>query len=282
MNRRKFVALSLLFSRATLSTKLPASSKSLMKIHFLRHATLILEINGIRILVDPMLAAKGTMDPVKIARNTNRIPLVDLPISNDELNKELQSIHAIIVTHTHRDHWDDTSRELLNKKLPLIGQPTDTEAFKEKGFENVLSVESSVEFKGLKIYRTDGQHGTGEIGAKMGKVSGFVIEYKKEKIYIAGDTIWCTQVEQALKTHQPDYTIVNAGAAQFDEGDPITMTAKDILNVSHVLTSTKVIAVHMETVNHCDLTRSALQKVIDQNKLQKRVLIPEDGEWINL
>ncbi len=120
------------------------------------------------------------------------------------------------------------------------------------------------------------------IGLRMGHVSGFVIEYKKEKVYIAGDTIWCTEVEQALTTYKPNYTIVNAGAAQFDQGDPITMTADDVLKVCQKLPSTKVIAVHMETINHCDLTRDQLQKVLATNRIQKQCLIPKDGEWITL
>ena len=252
-----------------------------MKIYFMRHATLIVEVNGVRLLVDPMLAGKGAMDPVKITRNTNRIPLTDLPITDDQLKKELETIDAVIVSHTHRDHWDEKARELLNKKISLICQPTDVDALKGQGFENLLPVDSSIEFKGLKIYRTDGQHGAGEIGLKMGHVSGFVIEYKKEKIYIAGDTLWCTEVEQALSTHNPDYTILNAGAAQFDQGDPITMTADEVVKVCHALPSTKVIAVHMETVNHCDLSREQLEKVLTANKVQKQCLIPKDGERMN-
>ncbi|HEY5824496.1 MAG TPA: MBL fold metallo-hydrolase [Cyclobacteriaceae bacterium] len=281
MNRRKFVLTTLLLS-GTLTSRLFSKSKSQMKIHFLRHATLILEVNGLRILVDPMLAAKGAMDPVKITRNTNRIPLTDLSITDDQLKKELETIDAVIVSHTHRDHWDDKARELLNKKISIICQPTDVDALKGQAFENLLPVDSSIEFKGLKIYRTDGQHGTGEIGLKMGNVSGFVIEYKKEKIYIAGDTIWCSEVEQALNTHKPNITVVNAGAAQFDQGDPITMTAEDVVKVCQTLPSTKVIVVHMETINHCDLTREQLQKILTTNKVQKQCLIPKDGEWVSL
>jgi L-ascorbate metabolism protein UlaG (beta-lactamase superfamily) len=281
MNRRKFIFSSLLLSIAG-AFPLFSKGKTQIKIHFLRHATLIIEINGVRLLVDPLFAAKGAMDPVKITRNTNRIPLVDLPITEDQLRKELETVDATIVTHTHRDHWDDKAREILNKKTPLICQPTDVNTLKGQNFETLLPVDTSIDFKGLKVYRTGGQHGTGEIGLRMGHVSGFVIEYKKERVYIAGDAIWCTEVEQALATYKPNYTIVNAGAAQFDQGDPITMTAADVIKVCQTLPSTKVIAVHMETINHCDLTREELQKITEQNKVQKQCLIPVNGEWIRL
>jgi L-ascorbate metabolism protein UlaG (beta-lactamase superfamily) len=283
MNRRSFITTSLILSGASaLSAKVYSKSKHRMKVYFLRHATLIVEAEGVRILVDPMLSNQGAMDPVKVSRNTQRIPLVGLPISEIEFKKELESIDAVMVTHTHRDHWDEKARESIKKKLPLICQPTDVDTLKSQNFENLLPVNSFIEFNGLKIYRTDGQHGTGEIGQRMGHVSGFVIEYKKQKLYIAGDTIWCNEVEQALITHQPNYIIVNAGAARFDQGDPITMTAEDVAKVCRALPSAKVIAVHMETVNHCESKRADLMEKLIEQKLTKQCLIPADGERISL
>ncbi|MEJ0057803.1 MAG: hypothetical protein WDN75_20435 [Bacteroidota bacterium] len=57
-----------------------------MKINFLRHATFVLEVNGQRFLVDPMLNKKDAMDTVANAANTFRNPLVDLPIAENEIN----------------------------------------------------------------------------------------------------------------------------------------------------------------------------------------------------
>jgi L-ascorbate metabolism protein UlaG (beta-lactamase superfamily) len=281
MNRRNFITKSVLLSGASfLSSKVFSKRKAGIRIFFLRHATLIVEAGDVRLLIDPMLSVRGAMDPVKVARNNERIPLVDFPISENELKKELEAINATIVTHTHRDHWDEKAREIIDKKLPLICQPTDVEVLKGHNFKNLLPVDSSIEFNGLRIHRTDGQHGTGEIGVRMGHVSGFVIEYKKQKLYITGDTIWCSQVEQALAKHKPDYVIVNAGAARFDQGDPITMTADDVIKVCNAVPSAKVIAVHMESVNHCDLKRADLLTKLVEQKLNKQCLVPADGERI--
>jgi hypothetical protein len=47
--------------------------------------------------------------------------------------------------------------------------------------------------------RTGGRHGTGEIGEKMGPVSGYVLRGPGEPVvYIAGDTVWCPEVAAAL------------------------------------------------------------------------------------
>jgi len=279
MNRRSFMmGLGMLTSFAFLSS---FAKRKNMKIHFLRHATFILEVNSTRILVDPMLGAKESMDPVKITRNNFRIPMVDLPIDENQLKRELRMIDAVIVTHTHRDHWDESARKLLPKNITIIGQPSDKETLTTQGFTNLLLVDSQIDFKGLKIYRTGGQHGTGEIGKRMGNVSGFVIEYDNQKLYIAGDTIWCTEVEQALSNHKPDFIVLNAGAARFDEGDAITMTAENVVRVAQVSPSSKIIAVHMEAVNHCDLKRADLKAALSQNKITKAV-IPSDGELMSL
>jgi len=252
------------------------------EIDFLRHATFTLRLGDVTLLVDPMLSARHAMDPVGNCRNVERIPMVDLPISEEVLTERLKSVNAILVTHTHRDHWDTKAQSLLAKQLPIICQPSDSQKFREQGFTNLRPVDTESEFQGLKIVRTDGQHGRGEIGVKMGPVSGFIIEFEKKKIYIAGDTIWCSSVENAISTHKPDVIVLNAGAAQFDQGDPITMTSGDVVKTIQAIPAARVIAVHMETVNHCWMKRDDLKKELEGKKLSKKCLIPRDGEKIHL
>lgn len=280
MNRRTFIHHTSMLTGATvLSPELFSKSKT-MKIHFLRHATFLLEVNGVKLLVDPMLSAKDALDPVANAANSIRIPMVDLPLTENELKEKLATLDAVMVTHTHRDHWDIKAHELLKKDMTILCQPADVEAIEEKGFTRLLPVNNSIEFNGLTIHRTGGQHGTGDIGLKMGHVSGFVIETKMNRLYIAGDTIWCAEVESALKKFKPDTIILNTGAAQFLQGDPITMTAQDVLAVSEHAPQSKIIAVHMDTVNHCLLKRKDLHAILEKVGKLKQVRIPSDGEVI--
>ncbi|WP_143310200.1 MBL fold metallo-hydrolase [Chitinophaga vietnamensis] len=251
-----------------------------MQLLFLRHATLLIEWNNKKILIDPMLGAKSSMDPVANAANTIRNPMLDLPLDETALQQLLQSLDAVIVTHTHRDHWDPAATQLLPKQLPIFCQWQDEEKIKAAGFTQVIPVATSHTWEGLTLHRTDGQHGTGEIGQKMAPVSGFVLQGDGASLYIAGDTIWCEEVDAALSQYQPAYTIVNAGAAQFISGDPITMTAEDVLAVITHSANTKVIAVHMETINHCYLTREALSAAVAA--ASQACIIPAPGERIQL
>jgi len=254
-----------------------------MQIHFLRHATMVVAIQGRYILVDPLLSPAGAMAPVANAANARRIPLVELPLADEELSYMLGHLDAVLVTHTHRDHWDDRAIELLPRQLPIVCQPPDATQIEREGFSAVNPVATSYSWRGVEISRTGGQHGSGEIGRQMGPVSGFVLRAAGEPaLYIAGDTIWCSEVERALDEHQPDVAVVNAGAAQFLTGGPITMDAGDVMQVCRALPGGQVIAVHMEAVNHCLLTRAALRAQLDQEGLAQRVEIPADGALIEL
>jgi L-ascorbate metabolism protein UlaG (beta-lactamase superfamily) len=251
-----------------------------MYIHFLRHATLVLTIDNLTILVDPMLSPREAMEPIANAGNQQRIPMVPLPLSDEELQQMLGSLDAVVVTHTHRDHWDASAQAMLPKHLPLMCQPEDQNTFEQAGFSQVLPVTDQLTWYGLQIHRTGGQHGTGDLGKKMGPVSGFVLQAEGEPtLYIAGDTIWCPDVEQSLHRFSPDVVILNAGAPTYATGGgPITMDEIDVCQVCRSIPQARVIAVHMETVNHCCLTRAALRTKVEEEGLEKQVSIPQDGE----
>jgi L-ascorbate metabolism protein UlaG (beta-lactamase superfamily) len=230
-------------------------------------------------MVDPMLAPAGTAEPVSNTPNQRRNPLVDLPLNDEETHALLDEIDAVLVTHTHNDHWDGRARDLIPKQTPILCQPEDEDKIKAADFQQVMPVHDELEWKGLRLVRTSGQHGTGEIGRRMAPVSGFVVKNGVSPVlYVAGDTIWCPEVEEALGACIPDVVVVNAGAARFLEGDPITMTAEDVVRVCRALPDARVVAVHMEAINHCLLTRGELEDELRKESLARRVKIPADGE----
>ncbi len=251
-----------------------------MKIHFLRHATMVVTINDQRLLVDPMLSPAQAMEPIANAGNDWRIPMVDLPLTEAQLLALLQDVDAVLVTHTHRDHWDAYAQQLLPKHLPILCQPEDQASIEGAGFSYVRPVTEPLIWQGLQISRTGGQHGTGELGKKMGPVSGFVLKAEDSPaLYIAGDSVWCPEVEQALAQFAPEIVVLNAGAATYATGGgPITMNDDDVCRVCRAVPGAQVVAVHMETINHCRLSRAALRTRLEAEGLAQQVLIPNDGE----
>jgi L-ascorbate metabolism protein UlaG (beta-lactamase superfamily) len=251
-------------------------------VRLIRHATLVIQMGNTKFLVDPMLSGKNEMEPVQNCGNDIRIPMTDLPFDQQQLAHLLSGVAAVVISHTHRDHWDAAAQNLIKKDTPIICQPSDADKLRNQGFHNIHPVTDRTGWEGIEIIRTNGKHGTGEIGKKMGDVSGFIFRNGESSIYLAGDTIWCDDVATALREYNPDTTILNAGGAQFLSGGPITMTAEDVLQVHDQWPRTRIIAVHMDTVNHCGVSRSDLSNVIRKINNPGAIVIPQDGEQIDL
>jgi len=247
-----------------------------MRLQLIRHATLWLEYNGFNILIDPMFGEKETSPPISNSPNPRNNPLVSLPFDPDRLSHP----DLLLLTHLHPDHWDGAAKSLIQQSTPILCQPGDESAIIASGFHRASPVHSSVTFEGMTIHLTGGQHGTGDIGQKMGRVSGFVLQAAGEPtLYIAGDTIYCEEVAQALATYQPNVVVVNAGGARFVVGDPITMTPEHVKSVCAAAVGAKVVAVHMDSINHCLVSREQLRAELAETPFADRVFIPDDGQW---
>jgi L-ascorbate metabolism protein UlaG (beta-lactamase superfamily) len=278
INRRAFLQ-----SAAALSLAVPTLSAvqpPQVRLRLLRHATLIVRYAGKTLLVDPLFAEAETLPPINRTANQRRNPLVSLPAPASSL---IAGIDAVLVTHTHSDHWDGDAVKQLPPATLLFGQPEDAKKFGDQGFSNVKPIETAAALDAISITRCGGEHGRGEVGKRMAPVSGFVLTASGwPTLYIAGDTVWCPEVARVIKTHQPSIIVVNSGAAQFLEGGPITMDIPDVLQVCEASSTAAIVAVHMEAINHCLLTRAGLAQALAGSRHQARVRIPADGETVEL
>ena len=238
-----------------------------MRLTLVRHATLILELEGRRILVEPMLDDAGARDPVEDTPRQRRNPLVPLPFPAEEV---VRGLDAVLVTHLHQDHFDETGARLVPRDVPVFCQPEDEERLEDVGLD-ARPVDDELAWDGLRIARTGGRHGAEEEVAKaLAPVSGFVLG----GLYIAGDTVWCREVEEAIERHRPKVAVVNASGARFLESGPLVMTAAEVREV--VARVPKVVVVHLEAINHCLESRAEIRDAVPD------ALVPEDGETLEL
>ncbi|MEN7549986.1 MBL fold metallo-hydrolase [Rapidithrix thailandica] len=258
-------------------------------IHFIRNATLVLNYAGKKFLVDPMFAEKGRYPGFPGTRHSHLSnPLVDMPVQPEQLFE----VDAVLVSHLHIDHWDQVAREKLPKDLKVYAQnEEDASAIEAVGFTHVTVMATENEFEGLKFTKTYCQHGTDtvysipQLAEVLGKASGFYFNAPNEKsIYFLGDTIWIDEVENNLKSWQPDVVVVNAGYASLEEDrfGAIIMGKEDILKIHNLLPEATIIAVHMEALNHCILHRQELREFVEEKGFIEKVIIPNDGESIPL
>jgi len=255
----------------------------------IRNATAKVEYAGQTFLIDPFFAPKHSMNGFAgTFNNQAKMPLAGLPMS---VNKILDGVDAVIVTHTHEDHWDETAARSIPKNLPVYVQhQADAAKIRSQGFTDVRVLNGSAVFNGVTISKTGGVHGTEAMYANpqlaeiLGDAMGVVFQSSGHKTtYIMGDTVWTADVNKALNRYKPDYLIMNTGYALISGiSDGIIMGTADVLKASQVMPKAKIITVHMDTVNHTAVSRADMRKFIRGQGIESRVNVPEDGEILKL
>jgi len=249
-----------------------------MELQLIRNATMRFVYAGHVLLVDPYFAPKHSLDSyVGKARN----PLIDLPCEPEDV---MRGVEALIVSHLHGDHFDRVAQEMLPKALPLFCQPGDEERILAKGFQSVTPIKDSITWQDIRIARVPARHGSGAWADKMGNVSGFVLRAESEPtIYWCGDTIWYEDVAQTIAREQPDVIVTHSSGAMLEANEPIVMDIAQTIEVCRAAPNAKVVAVHLESLDHGTVARSDLRVHADQEGIAAtQLLIPQDGETLIL
>lgn len=136
-------------------------------------------------------------------------------------------------------------------------------------------------FETIHLIKTNGRHGyEDEIVTILWDACGVIMQYEYEKtLYIAGDTVWCDEVDKAISKYSPHIIIVNAGANSVID-KRLIMGKEDVLKVHKAYPSAQIIATHMESVNHWVLSWSELRLFSEENRFERQLFIPDDGETL--
>ncbi|MFJ7797156.1 MBL fold metallo-hydrolase [Pseudomonas sp. NPDC096950] len=253
-----------------------------MKLQQIRNATIILDLGPYRVLVDPMLARKGALPPLRLFVARQRNPLVELPA---EAPAALDSVTHCLITHCQKGHFDHLDRAgirwLREKKLPVICTPHDAAYLSAQGLtvQPLLAAhEQPGPFLNGIIRTVRCTHGLGLVGKLMEHGVGYFIEMPGEpSVYLAGDTVLTSTVREFVAKHQPDVCVVPAGGARFDFGGEIIMGVEEVIEFTR-LCHGKVVANHLEALSHCPTTRTELSKAAMSAGVHLMVL--EDGETV--
>ncbi len=262
-----------------------------MKIHHLRNATFVIESGSNFILIDPMLSAVGELPTfTHFKHKPMRNPIVPLP---DNASEILSKVTYCLITHsqklgiellTHSDHLDNPGKTFLRKnKIPVVTLADDAAYIKKCGIivASTLKYWEQEPFLGGTITAVPAKHGHSWMHYFMANGAGYFVQLPNEpSIYISGDTVYTKDVERALSEFKPDIAVVAAGSASLDVGGPILMPLDEILSFVNAAPN-KVIANHLEALNHCPTTRSALKDTLETEGLLSKTSIPNDGEVLS-
>ena len=140
-----------------------------MKITFLGHASLQLEIEGKFLVVDPFISGNEKADAVDI----------------DALKADY-----ILITHAHQDHILDVERIAKNTGATLVSNYEIITHYGAKGFSgHPMNHGGSWNFDFGRLTYTNAIHTSSfPDGSYGGQPGGFILETKSGNVYIAGDT----------------------------------------------------------------------------------------------
>ena len=143
-------------------------------IQYVGHATVFVDLDGVRLLTDPMLRNR-----VAHLRRATRVS-----------PRAVRGVDAVLISHGHYDHLDLPSLEKLGKKLPIVVPRGLGGLLRKRRFESVLEVEAgetlSIGDVQIRAVPADHDRGRAPFGASADPV-GYVIS-GSSSIYFAGDT----------------------------------------------------------------------------------------------
>lgn len=144
------------------------------RIEYVGHATVFVDLDGVRLLTDPLLRNRVA----HLRRST--------PVSA----RTRRGLDAVLISHGHYDHLDLPSLERLGKKLPVVVPKGLGGLLRRRRFEAVLEVEEgdTLALGELEIRAVPAEHdgSRGPLGASAEPI-GYVVAGTKS-VYFAGDT----------------------------------------------------------------------------------------------
>lgn len=248
-----------------------------MNITQIRNATILLEIGEHRILVDPMLSPPYSLAGFRLFRGERRKnPLTALPDDAEEL---FDSATEVLITHEHPDHVDKPGVEWIKSRgLKLWCSSIDAPNLRRKGLDARIITEDSDD---LSVEVIPATHGHGMIGWLMGPVAGYCLAHPDEPtVYITGDTVLTDTVKAAIERLRPQVIVAPAGTANFGIGKDLMFSEAELIELAK-LAPGQVVFNHLESIDHCLMTRTKLRQMMDEAGLGDQVLIPEDGERLH-
>ena len=225
-----------------------------MKITFLGHASLQINIGDITILVDPFISGNPKAANINV----------------DELKADY-----ILLTHAHQDHILDVETIAKRTEAVIVSNYEIVTHYKNKGLEgHPMNHGGNWDFEFGKLKYVNAIHTSSfPDGSYGGQPGGFVIEGERKNIYIAGDTALTYDMKLIPLQTKLDLAILPIG-------DNFTMGIDDALIAADFVECDKILGYHFDTFGYIEIDHENAKRKFFEN--DKDLMLLEIGESLEL
>ena len=257
-----------------------------MQITYIGHATLLLEIAGVRILTDPNFE-------LTLGRFLPRVTAPGIAL------EKLPVLDALLLTHAHFDHLSFKSLDRLPRDIPLFAPGVIAAWLVQKGYTNAISLnpgeQVSLGYGSLRIHAGRATHKGSRYGFDQWRSAAnmYLLESDAESAFFVGDTALTDETHQLVEqvlwsvNRELDVAMLPIGHAPawkrraFRRGH---LTGEDALTLFELLRARAMLPYHWGTFRHVTAgAHDAIEKLrthLETYAGRKQVHIVEPGEML--
>lgn len=199
-----------------------------MKITFLGHAALSLELQNSTILVDPFISG-----------NEKASRIIDVTTLHPDF---------ILLTHAHQDHILDAESIALKSGATIVSNYEIATYYGNKGLKaHPMNHGGSWDFDFGRLKYVQAIHTSSfPDGSYGGQPGGFVLEAEGKRLYIAGDTALTMDMKLIPEGGPLDMAILPIG-------DNFTMGIEDAVTASEFIKCDNILGYHYDTFGYIEI-----------------------------
>lgn len=258
-----------------------------MQITYIGHATLLLEVGGVRVLTDPNFESS-------LGRFLPRVSAPGIELD------ALPRLDAMLLTHAHADHLSFESLDRLPRDVPLYAPPVVARWLADKGYRHAVPLApgggTSVGDTALRLHAERATHEGSRYGFDRWRSAAnmYLLETDGESVFFAGDTALTPTthalVERVLWAYgrELDVALLPIGWAPawkpgFRRGH---LTGEDALALFDTLRARAMMPYHWGTFHHVTSTAhdaiDRLRTHLGAYERRERVHVIEPGESLTV
>lgn len=198
-----------------------------MKITYLGHAALAIEVAGKKLIVDPFISPN--------------------PLAKD-IDVEALEADYILITHAHQDHIVDVDAIAKRTGAKIVSNFEIVTHYGNLGFEgHPMNHGGSWQFEFGRVTYTNAIHTSSfPDGSYGGQPGGFLLETDEGNIYIAGDTALTFDMKLIPMQCKLDFAVLPIG-------DNFTMGYESAVIAADFIECDKIMGYHYDTFGYIEI-----------------------------